>query len=526
MKRAYFVPFVMMAFGSMALLPVASMAQSAAPQAAVAKMPNKAEIKASDAKQTPEQQEAEYKKSMAEFAAKRKVADPAKAVDEFGEVLKRQWSYYRANGVDFPAELAKLKQRVVKEHLDLDTTERELQRILMLGIDGHAKVTSVGYPDGRLPIFLGPSGKRFAVIKADYSSLLDPEYPYLDSIDGKDVATWMKLAARYVAKGSPQVVESRGSRFITKNFRYLQQEGGFSIKNQVDVVLASADGARKKTVKLDVDTTEPSHDKPKIQQSLGPSRWLGDGKIGYLRIAKMDSDAVEEIETWMGKFKDAKGLIIDVRNNGGGSREALMEMYSYLADPKDPPRVINAAVYRLYSAFPDDHLSRRYMYRENDPHWTPAEKAAIAKFKTTFKPLWAPPVGEFSDWHYLALKVETLPGVYHFTKPVIVLSNDRIFSAADIFMAGMHSLPNVTILGVPSGGGSARLVAEEIENGAITVKLGSMISYQVDGHLFDGVGVPVNVRVDPDPEFYLAYGKAKDNQLDAALHLIEEKASK
>ena len=135
-------------------------------------------------------------------------------------------------------------------------------------------------------------------------------------------------------------------------------------------------------------------------------------------------------------------------------------------------------------------------------------------------PQWAPPAGEFSDWHYLALSRDKTPGTYHFNMPVVVLSNERIFSAADIFMAGMHSLPNVTLLGVPSGGGSALVVSVPLQDGASVLKIGSMISYQADGRLFDGVGVPVDVRVEPIPEFYLAYGKAQDNMLAAAQQFL------
>jgi hypothetical protein len=459
----------------------------------------------------------------AELQNKRQATNPQSVVDAFGTAIKQRWSYYRANGVDFDAELARLRQRVSDDAMTLDATERELQRILMLGIDGHANVANVSYPRGSLPLSLGPVGMRLAAIKPDYSELLNPDTPYVESIAGVDIEQWLQLAARYVAKGSPQLVRSRGARMLARDFRFLQEAGGFPRKDSVEVVLVSADNTRRNVMQLEVTTQGAAKslgNVEKVEQSLGPSRWLDDGQTGYLRIAKMDDAAAGEVDTWMRTFRNAKALVVDIRNNGGGSRDALLRLYSYLAAPNDPPRVINAAVYRNFVDYKQDHLTSRFMYRENDPHWSTAERRAIAQFKKSFVPQWAPPAGEFSDWHYLALSRDKTPGTYHFNKPVVVLSNERIFSAADIFMAGMHSLPNVTLLGVPSGGGSALVVSVPLQDGASVLKIGSMISYQADGRLFDGVGVPVDVRVEPIPEFYLAYGKAQDNMLAAAQQFL------
>lgn len=309
---------------------------------------------------------------------------------------------------------------------------------------------------------------------------------------------------------------------LSRNFRFLQKVGGFSQKDEVEVVLSSENGDKKSyPVKLQFgEHSRHIKKNPATERSLGPSRWLADGKIGYLRIARMDDAAAGEIDRWMQTFRGANGLVIDVRNNGGGSREALRRMYSYLASPHDEPHVINAARYRKFKDFDYDHLTSRFMYRENDPHWSSREKSAIAKFRLGFSPKWTPPSEEFSDWHYLVLDREQNPGIYHFDKPVVVLSNEYIFSAADIFMAGMRSLSNVTIIGTPSGGGSARVVNDTLSDGKTMVRMGSMISYQADGKLFDGVGVPVDIRVDPVPEFYLRYGLARDKALDAACKLI------
>ena len=66
----------------------------------------------------------------------------------------------------------------------------------------------------------------------------------------------------------------------------------------------------------------------------------------------MDDVAVAEIIEMMPRFRNTKGLVVDVRDNGGGSREPLRWLFSYLASDNDPPRVVNCARYRLYEALP------------------------------------------------------------------------------------------------------------------------------------------------------------------------------
>ena len=107
--------------------------------------------------------------------------------------------------------------------------------------------------------------------------------------------------------------------------------------------------------------------------------------IGYLRIPIMGNrGALREIKTQMDRFRDTSGLIVDVRDNGGGSRHALRLVFSYLCKPDDAPRVINAAAYRLHATHAKDHLGARFMYREEADAWSKAEQAAIARFARRF----------------------------------------------------------------------------------------------------------------------------------------------
>jgi C-terminal processing protease CtpA/Prc len=230
-----------------------------------------------------------------------------------------------------------------------------------------------------------------------------------------------------------------------------------------------------------------------------------DGNIGYLRLATMEATpSVQEVRRWMPRFRTTTGLIIDVRDNTGGDRDALQLIYSYLAAPGDPPRVFTAAAFRLHPAHPDSHLAtNHHMYRRAAPEWSASQRRAVGAFIERFTPEWTLPAGHFSDWHYMALDRLNDPDVFHYDRPTIVLMNGRSFSATDIFLAGLKGVRNVTLLGTPSAGGSAYTQEVSLGETPLVLRIGSMASFQADGRLFDGHGVLPDVVVAPTPEFYI-----------------------
>jgi hypothetical protein len=436
------------------------------------------------------------------------------ALDQFERLLLDRWSYYDFSGADFEGAIARLRARMAGG-MTPDTFGLELQRIIALGMDGHSGVSGYELPRGYLPFLMEPTGGRYVAFRPDRSALLDAGHPCVTKLDGRDISEWLKAATGLVPKGSPQYVERHGLR----NLRYIQfmrGEMGLKLGDELQVELKSAEGGSTVEVRLPIAGQLPVYG----TWPAGGSRLL-EGNIGYLRIAEMDEKAVGEIQTWMPRFRETRGLIIDVRDNGGGTRDALRWVYSYLSGPEDPPRVVNAAVYRLAKEFKADHLAERFMYRENDPVWNPAERQAIAAFARSFRPQRPPPEGKFSDWHYLALSPLKEAAIFHYDHPVIVLMNGKCFSATDIFLTSLKGLRNVTLLGTPSGGGSALAQEEKLAGTDISVRLASMISYQADGRLFDGNGITPDLVVEPGPGYFTG---GEDTALQRAIAVIGKKA--
>ncbi|HKB15120.1 MAG TPA: S41 family peptidase, partial [Planctomycetota bacterium] len=249
----------------------------------------------------------------------------------------------------------------------------------------------------------------------------------------------------------------------------------------------------------------------------GESRLL-EGNVGYLRIARMDDDPayVDSVLATLDRFGDARGLVIDVRGNGGGSRVLIPRLFSRFLGAKDPPRIGNIAACRLQQgddpARPEGYLADRLLFPASSPRWSPAERRAVEASARSFRPAWTPPPGEFSLWHYFVIAPPASPTP--FRAPVVVLMDEGCFSATDILLGTFKGWRNVTLLGTPSGGGSGRARPATLARSGIRIQLSSMASFRPDGALYDGEGIEPDVLVEREPEDFVGKG---DAQLAAAL---------
>jgi C-terminal processing protease CtpA/Prc len=231
-----------------------------------------------------------------------------------------------------------------------------------------------------------------------------------------------------------------------------------------------------------------------------------------------DREFRRDLVAAMGRVRGTKGLVIDVRGNGGGSRDALLVLFPFFMTPADPPRVANVAAYQLREGdlpdAPEGYLTDRFLHPAASPVWSDADRAAIRAFAAGFKPEWAPPAGAFSGWHYLLLKPRAGAGYYHYDRPVVVLADAGCFSATDIFLGAFKGWRGVTLVGTASGGGSGRAQPLVLHHSGLELQLSSIASYRPDGKLYDGRGVEPDVEVKPVPTDLIG---RTDSVLDAAL---------
>jgi C-terminal processing protease CtpA/Prc len=282
----------------------------------------------------------------------------------------------------------------------------------------------------------------------------------------------------------------------------------------------SADGKQGRTVQIKLADQPPRAPWPRE----APGRTL-EGNVGYLRIASMTDDQrfLQGLHEAMAAVRGTVGLVIDVRNNGGGSRDVLRDLFPYFMGPDGKPRVVNVAAYRLGEGEAADEkegfLQDRSLYPVTSGAWQPAEREAVTEFAKAFKPEWEPPKGQFSAWHFMALSPRQGGPYYHYDKPVVVLMNSGCFSATDVFLGAFKGHPNVTLMGGASGGGSGRARTVRLANSNLTLRLSSMASFRPDGKLYDGRGVEPDVEAWPEPTDLIG---RTDAVLDAAVMKLKK----
>jgi len=198
--------------------------------------------------------------------------------------------------------------------------------------------------------------------------------------------------------------------------------------------------------------------------------WLTED-IGYFHFSKFSdveksSKVVDEI---VANFRNAKGLIIDVRRNGGGDDKVGKAIADRFADEK-----------RLYM--------------------TIQEKSG-------------PGHGDFAEpvmWY-----VEP-DGPAQFTKPIVLLTDLTSGSAAENFALAMRVLPHAKIVGEFTAGCFADAEADKLPNGWY-FSLSINLFKDQNGICWEGIGVPPDLRIINTKE---DLANNRDSVLEFAIELI------
>ena len=193
------------------------------------------------------------------------------------------------------------------------------------------------------------------------------------------------------------------------------------------------------------------------------------GNAGYIYYGSFQQGFTEqELGYLIQAMETTKGLILDLRDNGGGSLERAQRLASCFTDTETP------AIKWQYKGGPARH-----------------------DFTT--------PVVE-------SIKPKT--GV-RYTKPLILLINRSTYSAGSFMTAYLKAMPHVIIMGDTTGGGGGVPWMQELPNGWIC-RFSSTRCKTLAGEEIE-TGISPHVRIDQTPADILA---GKDPILDAAIERI------
>lgn len=373
-----------------------------------------------------------------------------------------------------------------------------------------------------LPFLVEQYQGRYVAFKEDRSGFVNADCPYVTRLQGLPVEQWLDAIRPCVTAGSAQLIHLTSVRDL-RYYGIFSRKMGLASAKTVQVEFESEDRSNQTVQELSFCAKRPMYGCwPKTESGIV------DGSIGYLRLAPfMDFQPAfqDQLIEQMNAFKETKGLIIDVRGNGGGARTPLVTLFPYFMKPDDEPHIVNVAVYRtgIGREEGDERFTLRNLYPADSPDWTDAERRVISQHAQQFQPQWQPPAGQFSPWHYFVISpVAGDSRYYYYDKPVVILMESWNFSACDIFLGAFKGWRNVTLVGTPSGGGSGSAVSYRLAHSDIKIKLSSMASFRANGMLYDGNGIQPDVYCEPIPTD--AIGQT-DTQLDKAKEILRKKIS-
>ncbi len=194
-----------------------------------------------------------------------------------------------------------------------------------------------------------------------------------------------------------------------------------------------------------------------------------DDNIAYVRCASFDDGMGDgNLSSMLDALQPCQGLVLDLRDNGGG-------------------RLTDA--HRLAARFTNERILVGYV-----SHKTGRGRDDLSS-----------PLPEY---------IEPAKGV-RWQKPVVVLTNRRVFSAANDFVKCVRQMPRVTVLGDTTGGGSGMPFMQEVPRGW-AVRYSAVVYYDADRrHTEFGIAPDTLVRLADDD-----VRRRRDTLIEAARQLM------
>ena len=449
-------------------------------------------------------------------------------LDQLNWLIENRYSYRDLKGIDYRARLDDIRGGL-GDDITRGELGYELTKFMVLFGDGHTGMASNAVSVKNmcsqfLPFLAAESQGRIVAFRQDRSDFVDPNFPFLRTLDGLPLDSWLQAAQMWTPQGSTQFTRQQSIRYL-RCIELLRKELGIKKTGDIDVELESNDAKSTKKISLPPANKRPIYGfwpplPTKITFSEVEYRILPEN-IGYLRFVLMSEEPefLTELIEAMKRFTDTDGIIIDLRSNGGGSRAPLKTLLPFFLEDHAPPRIVNVAAYRLGTKNRKEAFEARFLYPASSPHFSDVERKAVRDFAENFQPQWKLAEGEFSDWYYFVISPRRDQNYYFYDKPVIILQDTLDFSACDIFLGAFKNLKNITLMGLPSGGGSGAYIEYRLKNSHIKIHLSSMASFQPNGKLYEQNGIEPDIIIHPQPSYFI--GKT-DATLDAAIKKLSK----
>jgi hypothetical protein len=295
-------------------------------------------------------------------------------------------------------------------------------------------------------------------------------YPYFDLKKAKYGLDWQKEYDKYSPRvkdgmSDPQLFDVMGSMMNDLHDGHSNLESPFEIQFYDKQYLDTANynwGIIVRNYLMKTTGNVPTY------FTDGVFVWgLLRDSVGYIKYGSF-LNSVDNLDNLLRSFDayKAKGIILDIRNNGGGAVEYAVNMAGRFVGSK------TSVGYNRVQLSPGN---------------------------------WSGPLDQYIE-----------PKGYHYTKPVVLLTDKGTFSAANLMAAYTKNLPNVTTLGDSSGGGGALPFDNELPNGW-HFRISQVPFFMPDGFSVEE-GIAPEVRVTQKPGSTIS---GRDDLIERALDLLK-----
>lgn len=248
---------------------------------------------------------------------------------------------------------------------------------------------------------------------------------------------------------------------------------------------------------------------PKGNQELSEFKWLKD-KIGYFAIRSFDDvSVVQDFEENLPELQKAESIIIDLRDNGGGSGRNALNVAKYFVE--------GDSIYgaRNYSReiIPTERAIGSFLTAQDTingkEQWGLSKEEATNLYK-------AYSGTKFHSYEYKASYVQTKVKL---KVPVVILTNNNTASAAEDFLIYLYNQKNIIRIGEYSNGSTGQPLQINLPANSTAWICTKKVTL-ANGEEFVGIGIKPNVLVEKDLQDVINPSKY-DSQLEEAINYLK-----
>ncbi len=466
-------------------------------------------------------------------------------VKEFKMLLEKQSSYYQVSNFNFEKSYNEIEKKInEKDSISIHFLAFELEKIISNIIDRHANVRMENFNEDNyelynlhLPFAVSSLGNQIIALKFNKKTkeyaYFNSKYPYIKKVDDVNIKDFLNNNA-YTRKLSPKRAKQTDELKDLRDIGELYFKQGKTSLKDIEITFTNGKTDTKQTFLLsnrrnwyfDIGSTSFNRNYRKFGRDKDfdlskLDKWLTDS-IAYLAIPAMLSyKEIPNLESYLKstikKYKDSKAMIIDIRGNGGGTREILNTLSGYFVFPEQSPWIANVAYVRNNQFLDEDisSMQSRFLYNYNSEMLTDEDRKAIDNFNINYETEFHVDLNKFSTPFYMVLHSKQ-----PINCPIYILVNEECFSAASVFTSAFKGLNNIKIVGVTTNGSSGRSQKFHLKNSKIQVKLSTMLSFQRNGKTLDGNGTIPDIIIERDESQML---RKSDSQLEKLLKIIKTK---